>query len=160
MICREKTACFTGHRDIKGDRDLLFLNVYNAVEKLIKSGYIYFGAGGARGFDALASEAVLKLKEKYSNIHLILVLPFINQYEKEKGWSREEIYEHKNIKEKASKVVYVQRIYSKGCYYKRNRHLVDFSSVCLCYLYKMYGGTFYTVKYAKKRSLVIINCIN
>ena len=158
MICREKTACFTGHREIKENYNVLFLKVYSIVENLIKKGYLYFGSGGARGFDILASEVVLKLKKKYPNIHLILVLPFLNQYEKEKGWSREEIYKYKNIKEKASKVVYIQKTYSEGCYYKRDRHLVDFSSVCICYMHKMTGGTAYTVQYAKGQSLIIINC--
>ena len=160
MICREKTACFTGHREIKENYNVLFLKVYSIVENLIKKGYLYFGSGGARGFDALASEVVLKLKEKYPDIHLILVLPFINQYEKEKGWSREEIYKYKNIKEKASKIVYTQKTYSSGCYFKRNRHLVDFSSVCICYMHKMSGGTAYTVWYAISKGLIIINCLN
>lgn len=160
MICREKTACFTGHREIKENYNILFLKVYSIVENLIKKGYLYFGSGGARGFDALASEVVLKLKEKYPDIHLILVLPFINQYEKEKGWSREEIYKYKNIKEKASKIVYTQKTYSSGCYFKRNRHLVDFSSVCICYMHKMSGGTAYTVWYAISKGLIIINCLN
>lgn len=160
MVCREKTVCFTGHREIKENYNILFLKVYSVVENLIKNGYLYFGSGGARGFDILASEVVLKLKKKYPNIHLILVLPFINQYEKEKGWSKEEIYKHKNIKKQASKIVYTQKAYSAGCYYKRNRHLVDFSSVCICYMHKMSGGTAYTVWYALSKGLIIINCLN
>ena len=160
MICREKTACFTGHRDIKENYNVLFLRVYAIVENLIKNGYLYFGSGGARGFDALASEVILNLKKKYPNIHLILVLPFLNQYEKENGWSKEEIYKYKNIKKQASKVVYIQKSYSSGCYYKRNRHLVDFASVCICYMYKTTGGAAYTVHYAVKKGLIIINCSN
>lgn len=84
----------------------------------------------------LASEAVLALKQKYPQIHLILVLPFQNQYEHEKSWSRREIDQYQALKQKASRVVYTQEAYSFGCYYKRNRHLVDFSSVCVCYQYK------------------------
>ena len=53
--------------------------VERTVEKLINKGYRYFGADGARGFDALASETVLKLKATYPQIHLILVLPFDEQ---------------------------------------------------------------------------------
>ena len=158
MVCKEKTVCFTGHREIKENYNILFSKVYYVVENLIKNGYLYFGSGGARGFDILASEVVLKLKKKYPNIHLILVLPFINQYEKEKGWSKEEIYKHKNIKKQASKIVYTQKAYSAGCYYKRNRHLVDFSSVCVYYMYKATGGTVYTLRYAIKEGLTIINC--
>ena len=63
---------------------------------------------------------------------------------------------YKNIKKQASKVVYIQKTYSSGCYYKRNRHLVDFSSVCVCYQYKSTGGTAYTVKYAAEKGLKII----
>lgn len=155
----EKTACFTGHREIRKEDFELYSKVYDIAEKLILSGYIYFGAGGARGFDRLASEAVLELKKKYSHIHLILVLPFINQYEKEEGWSIEEIDRYNKIKKEASKIVYTQKYYSRGCYYKRNRHLVDHSSVCICYQYKYTGGTAYTIEYAKKKGIKILNCI-
>ena len=40
---------------------------------------------------------------------------------------------------------------------KRNRHLVDNSSVCVAYLTRSGGGTAYTVEYAKKHGLKIIN---
>ncbi len=156
MVPKEKTACFTGHREIKDSPNALFSLDCKTVEELIGQGYLYFGAGGARGFDALASEAVLALKQKYPQIHLILVLPFQNQYEHEKSWSRREIDQYQALKQKASRVVYTQEAYSFGCYYKRNRHLVDFSSVCVCYQYKSTGGTAYTVKYAAEKGLKII----
>lgn len=62
---------------------------------MIKEGYLYFGAGGALGFDTIAAFAVLKLKKRYPNIRLILVLPCLDQT---RGWSREdvEIYEDIN----------------------------------------------------------------
>ena len=41
--------------------------------------------------------------------------------------------------------------------HKRNRHLVDNSSICICYLTENSGGTFYTVNYAKKQGLTVIN---
>ncbi len=68
------------------------------LENHILQGLSYFGAGGARGFDSLAAEVVIELKEKYPHIHLILVLPFYNQYEKEKGWSVEEIEQYHKLK--------------------------------------------------------------
>ena len=57
----------------------------------------------------------------------------------------------------ANKVVYTSQEYTRDCMFKRNRHLVDYSSVCICYLNKSTGGTAYTVEYAKKRGLQIIN---
>ena len=40
---------------------------------------------------------------------------------------------------------------------KRNRHLADNSSVCICYLTKPTGGTAYTVRQAALRDIPIIN---
>ena len=77
---RRQTACFTGHREIRGSVEALEERVYQIVEGLIQEGYCYFGAGGARGFDALAARTVLKVKEQHPQVHLILVLPFYNQY--------------------------------------------------------------------------------
>lgn len=156
MLCKEKTACFTGHRELREPYEFVYNRTLKIVENLIQKGYKYFGAGGARGFDALAAEVVLNLKTKYPHIHLILVLPFHKQYEHEGNWTVDEITQHEKHKKMASKVVYTQEVYSSGCYYKRNRHLVDFSSVCIAYQYKSKGGTAYTTKYAHDKGVKII----
>ena len=65
------------------------------------------------------------------------------------------IYE--SIKEQADKVVYTSEEYTRGCMHKRNRHLVDNSSVCIAYLTESKGGTAYTVDYAKKHGLTYYN---
>ena len=69
-----------------------------------------------------------------------------------------DIYEQ--IKSKADKVVYTSKEYTIDCMYKRNRHLVDNSSVCVAYLTKNKGGTFYTVNYAEKQKVSVINIKN
>ena len=121
---------------------------------LIHQGYLYFGAGGALGFDTLAEKAVLELKKNYPQIKLILVLPCISQA---KSWSSTDKEVYEQIKKKADKVIYTSQEYTRGCMHKRNRHLVDNSSVCICYLTKESGGTAYTVDYALKKGLSIIN---
>ena len=60
----------------------------------------YFGAGGALGFDTIAAFTVLKLKESYPDIRLILVLPCLAQT---RGWSREDVEKYEDIKSKADK---------------------------------------------------------
>lgn len=50
-----------------------------------------------------------------------------------------------------------QEEYSDGCMHRRNRHLVDNSSVCVCYLNKDGGETDYTVGYARLKGLEAIN---
>ena len=46
------------------------------------------------------------------------------------------------------------------CMLKRNRHLVDGSSVCIAYLAQEKGGTAYTVNYAKEHGLTVLNIAN
>ena len=154
---KERTVCFTGHRKIPPERmDTLARRLKTILIGLIENGYHFFGAGGALGFDTLAAQTVIDLKTSYPHIKLILVLPCLSQAD---SWSfhGHEIYEH--IKAAADKVVYTSREYSKGCMHKRNRHLVDNSSVCICYLTEKTGGTAYTVDYAKRKSLLVINAV-
>lgn len=155
MNLRDQTVCFTGHREIRHENCEKIL--YSTIENLINKGFRFFGAGGARGFDSLAEKVVLDLKrEKYPQIHLILVLPFENQYEHENGWTAAEIEFYHYAKTKASKVVHINQTYESGIYYKRNRHLVDNSSLCIAYQYKSTGGTAYTTNYAKKVGVQLI----
>ena len=121
---------------------------------LIEDGYLYFGAGGALGFDTLAAQTVLSLRAEYPQIKLILVLPCLLQT---RGWSACDIEIYEDIKSKADKVVYTSQEYTRGCMHKRNRHLVNNSSVCVCYWTESTGGTAYTVDYAQTKNLTVIN---
>lgn len=152
---KEKTCCFTGHRDIPIlQLPIIKSKLKKTIIEYIEKGYCYFGAGGAMGFDTLAAQTVLKLKETYPQIKLILVLPCLTQT---RGWKETDVKEYERIKSLADKVVYTSQEYTRGCMFKRNRHLVDFSSLCIAYLTKDEGGTAYTVKYAKQSGLNIIN---
>ena len=152
---RSKTVCFTGHRELPTD-DLpeISKRLEDTLVALIEQGYCYFGAGGALGFDTLAAQAVLRLRERYPQIRLILVLPCLNQT---RGWPQADIDTYEEIKRCADKVTYTSEHYFQGCMQKRNRHLVDNSSVCICFLAEKTGGTFYTVNYAAYCGLTIIN---
>lgn len=152
---RTKTVYFTGHREIPVLKaGLIKHRLRKTLEELIEQGYCYFEAGGALGFDTIAAQTVLDLQKRHPQVKLILVLPCLTQADR---WSErdKEIYE--DIKRKADKVVYTSQEYTRGCMHKRNRHLADGSSVCVCYLTEEKGGTAYTVDYARKHSLTIIN---
>ncbi len=155
MKLKSRTVCFTGHRKIPPKRiDILARRLKTVIIELIDKGYTYFGAGGALGFDTLAAQIVLDLKTHYPQIKLILVLPCLSQAD---AWSSEDKSIYESIKANADKVVYTSREYTKGCMHKRNRHLIDNSTVCVCYLTEKNGGTAYTVEYAKKKNLAVIN---
>ena len=152
---RSHTCCFTGHREIPPEkRAEIAGRLEQVIVNLYQRGVRFYGAGGARGFDTLAARTVLKLKPSYPKIKLILVLPCLTQT---RGWRPEDIAEYERIKAQADKVVYTAQQYTRGCMHKRNRHLVNHSSVCVCYLNRESGGTAYTVRYARKKGLEIIN---
>lgn len=152
---REYTCCFTGHRKITPEQQKVVAErLYRTVEGLICSGVRYFGTGGALGFDTMAAECVLMLRERYPHIKLILVLPCVSQT---KGWREGDVRTYEEIKCRADKTVYTSQEYTRDCMFKRNRHLVDHSSICVAYLKESKGGTAYTVKYAMQKGLQVIN---
>lgn len=152
---KEKTCCFTGHRHIpEDDLNIIKNKLKKEVIKLIDQGVCYFGAGGALGFDTIAAQTVLELKNDYPNIKLILVLPCKNQTY---HWQEKDKKVFEDIKKRCDKYVYTSEEYNSQCMKKRNRHLVDNSSYCICYLTRDIGGTAYTVHYAQKKGLEIIN---
>ena len=132
---------------------MLARRLEDTVRALIRSGVRYFGAGGARGFDTLAAETVLRLRKEYPHIRLILVLPCLSQT---RGWREEEKRRYEAIKTAADKVRYISREYTPECMHRRNRHLVEYSGVCVCYLTHG-GGTGYTVDYARRNHVPVIN---
>ena len=109
----------------------------------------------AWGFDMLAEETVLQLKEEYPHIKLVLVLPCPPEQQTLK-WIANQRQRYYAILEKADKVRILYPQYTDDCMLTRNRHLVDNSAYLICYLREQRGGTAYTVGYAKKQGLQII----
>lgn len=154
---REKTCCFTGHRSIPAnERVALQARLEETIKELYNRGIFFYGAGGAVGFDTLAAETVLRLREQpgYSKIKLILVIPSRDQTTK---WNKKDVVRYEDIMRRANKVVYMSQEFSYESLFERNRHLVNGSSVCVCYKTRNTGGTAYTVGYAEKNGLEIIN---
>ena len=145
MACTtENACCFTGHRHIPEDeRSHLCAALSQIIRELITvDGITTFYAGGAQGFDTLAAMAVLDARESFPKIRLAIVLPYANQVDR---WST------------ADEVICLADHYYKGCMFARNRYLVDHSSICVSYQTKQTGGTAFTVKYASKKGVEVIN---
>lgn len=152
---KEKTCCFTGHRRLPpGGQARITAELKEVITVLYQRGIRRFEAGGALGFDTLAAKAVLDLRKEYTDMELVLILPCLTQT---KGWPPGDVAEYERIKAQADKAVYTSQEYTQGCMYKRNRRLVDDSSVCVCYLTEIRGGTAYTVKYAMDEGIEVIN---
>lgn len=108
MDYKSQTCCFTGHRDIAPyTPDTVFEQTKAVVTLLVSKGFKYFGTGGALGFDTLAAQAVLSVKETHPEVKLILVLPCENQT---KFWKQQDIDVYNDIKLRADKVRSLLRI--------------------------------------------------
>ena len=74
---KEQTCCLTGHRELPRDTDELVRRLTDAICGRIEAGVRYFGVGGAVGFDTLAAEVLLNLRDTlYPQIRVIAVEPF------------------------------------------------------------------------------------
>lgn len=150
-----RICCFTGHRDIPAAARLaLTLRLDSTLEALIAEGFTDFRAGGALGFDMLAALRVLRAKEKHQEVKLHLILPCRDQA---KNWREGEQLLWQELIDRADSVRFLFDTYRAGCMYARNRALVDGSELCVAYITKRQGGTFYTCSYAQERGVRILN---
>lgn len=154
---KNQVCCFTGHRIIKMSKIEVNNRLDKLIEYLVSKGVIYYGCGGALGFDTLAAEAVIRARTKNPLIKLILVLPCKDQDIK---WKQEDKDKYEYIKSQSDKIRYISDIYTSTCMYDRNRHLVDESCYCISLLEHYSGGTYYTFRYAKEKGLIIYNIAN
>ena len=151
---KEQVCCFTGHRIMKMPKGEVKRRLSEIIDLLVSKGVIYFGSGGALGFDTIAAEAVIEARRKNPKVKLILVLPCKNQDAK---WRPDEQATYSYLKAQADKVVCLSEVYTSTCMHERNRHLVDNSSVCVSFLERTSGGTAYTFNYAREKGLKIFN---
>lgn len=123
------------------------------IERLIERGYTHFISGMAMGFDTWASEDILLLKKKNKSLTLECAIPFRDQA---KSWDKENQDRWANILSKADRVTLLNKLYNKGCFYERNRYMVDHADVVVCAYDGQKGGTAYTVDYALKQDRIVI----
>lgn len=150
-----KIICFTGHREISEDEYPAMWRALDAeVERLIENGAEVFRAGGARGFDTAAALCVLSHRLRHPQIRLELILPCPTQT---RGWGESDLNTYQQILNHADAHRYVSPAYYNGVMHARNRALVDGADVCVAYLRSSRGGTAYTVSYALKNGVELIN---
>lgn len=148
-----KVCCFTGPRLHKlnfrnGEEGAECTNLKNKILKETETAYNRgcreFICGMAEGSDVFFAEAVITLKQKYKDIILHTVLPYNHNGEDR---SEEEKIRFTNIIEQADIKECLKDTYSRGCFYERNRYMVDKSDLIIA-VYSSSGGTAYTIKYA------------
>ena len=152
---KNKSACFTGHRDIDpASVPFIRAKLREILIKCIDDGYCDFYNGGARGFDLMSAEEVLKLKEEYPHIRLHIIVPCSNQT---RGWREEDAVLYEKITSSADGVKCLSPFYFDGCMQIRNRYMVDNSQLLIAYMERASGGSAGTVKYAEEKGKEIVN---
>ena len=128
-----------------------------AVRRLLERGVSCFCFGGAAGFDTLAAECVLRMRdEDHAAVRAVLVVPY-DGYHEARDRSSEDRKRYLDLLPRFDAVVSTRPSPSRGMFGERDRDLVDRSAFCIAYLKRRDSGTGYTVRYAEKCGLVVIN---
>lgn len=165
LINPDNTCCFTGHRPMKlpwrYDETspaciTLKEKIFDILQALHSSGIRHFICGMASGCDFYFAEAVLKLKDEWEDVTLEAAIPCETQTD---GWNIEEKKRYLNILHQADYETLVQKEYTDGCMLKRNKYMIDNSSVLVAVFNGSIGGTQHTINYAKKKGLEILELL-
>lgn len=163
MENRELACCFTGYRPSKfpfrldrSSKD--YIDFENALYKEIFSAYSCgvktFTSGMAMGFDIIAAETVLSLRRAKPDVRLVCAIPFRNQA---KDFPSDWQQRYVDILNAADEIIYVCEEYNRGCYFKRNKYMVDNSDMVITWFDGRTGGTANTIEYAKRKGRSVIN---
>ena len=156
---KNKSVCFTGHRNVKETSELKNALIKQLV-KLIDEGATDFYAGGAVGWDMLCERAVIELRERFPHIKLHLILPCSTEEQTAK-WNESDKAEFKRLLLASDTVEICSEPYFDGCMKLRNQRLVDLSDVCVCYYNgKQRSGTGQTVRMAERQGKAIVNLVD
>mgnify|MGYP000176748952 CR=1 FL=1 len=110
-----------------------------AIDKAIEAGFTIFISGGALGVDQWAAEIVIKKKEKYPNIKLVIAKPFPSQGRKWPASSRKRFHK---ICESADTVVDISPDpYTREKMMRRNQWMIDKSDMVIAVWDGSTGGT-------------------
>ena len=143
---RETTCSLPGHRPEKlprrGDESdppclALKERLAAAVEDAYDKGMRHFLCGMARGADFYFCDAVLELRERRSGVTLEAVIPCEEQAAR---WSERERERWFSLVERCDGETMLQHHYDKGCMLRRNRYLVDHSSMLIAVYDGMLGA--------------------
>lgn len=161
---KHSSCCFTGYRPQKFPFSLVkgtekYIKLENALTDnilmLINEGVSEFITGGAEGFDTIAAETVIYIRDELKmGIMLTVAIPFRGQ---DSRFSDEWKKRYKAVLEKADKKVLISNEYYTGVYKKRNEFMVDRSDFCIAFYDGKTGGTRNTVLYANKTGKTLIN---
>lgn len=159
---RETTCCFTGHRpgklpwgDDETDRRCVALKqaIRRELERAYDRGYRHFICGMAQGCDLYFCEEAQTLRDDRPGVTVEAAIPCETQADK---WPREDRERYQRLVGLCDFETMVQHGYDRGCMLRRNRYMVDRSSLLIAAFDGSKGGTLYTASYALKQGIEVV----
>lgn len=145
-----KSCCITGHREIPAYKiAYVETELRKSILAAIEDGYTRFINGGAAGADLLFATIVAELKEQGRPLILEAALPYA-------GRKQSKDRDFQKMLGACDVVKVCSERYNRGCYFVRNRYMVDKSSrVFAVYDGRESGGTVYTMQYARDKGKTV-----
>lgn len=162
MMEKAVSCCFTGHRLEKlpwrGDENdprclLLKSQLEDAVAAVYAAGKRHYICGMATGCDMYFCQAVIDLRIQHPDITLEAAIPWEGQA---KNWSRELKDRYYRLVAECDYQTLVHSEYTPDCMMRRNKYMVDSSSVLIAASRGIKGGTMNTMLYALRQGVEII----
>ena len=114
-FCRAATAAFTGHRFVDASlREHVRKRLTSAVHDAYGNGIRNFISGFAIGFDMMAAEEVVSLKQTHPDITLIAAIPFKGQASRFSSYDRKR---YDKLLEAADEVIVLSDRYYPRCFF-------------------------------------------
>lgn len=135
---------FCGHSEVL-QPDELYNWLHCVVRKLIAEGADTFYLGGYGAFDQMAASVIRKEKSGYTNLKMVLVLPYLNANMDGSEYD-DTIYPP------------LESIPLRFAISKRNQWMVEQADVVVAYVIHSWGGAAKTLEYAKRRKKRIFLC--
>lgn len=128
-----------------------------AVRRYAAAGKTTFLNGCMSGFDILAGEAVLAVRQECPQIRCVTVAPFRVNFFNNRNWTPQWKQRALHVYETSDLALTLSETYHPRVYYERDEYMADHSSVLVCYYAGAGKGTKYTLDYAEKKRLAICN---
>ncbi len=147
---------FTGHRAIEyRHRERIRGELRYAIAMAYENGLRTFFSGGALGFDIIAADEVIRAKDTYPDIRLVMLIPCADQ---DRLWTYEQKREYSRVLSLADEVVYISdKPYFDGCMRLRNEALVDRCKMLIAYVGRSRSGAAQTMRMAEARGKIVHN---
>lgn len=163
MQIREETCCFTGHRPEKlpwGNDESdprcehLKQRLRDVIELAYAEGKRHFICGMARGCDFYFAEAVISLRARKPDVTLEAAIPCSEQ---SSMWSGEHRQRWNRLVKACNRQTVLQGGYTSDCMLRRNRYMVEQSSLVIAVYDGSDGGTRRTLEYAIREKIPFLD---